>query len=241
MQAKKRFYKDVTSNVTADGWSIKLDSRALRSPAGTPLLLPTAGLADAVAGEWAAQIETIDPASMPLFSLAVTVVDRVVPQQGAVVAELAGYGGNDLLCYRDDNDDLARRQQQTWQPWLDWAEAHFGARLNVAVGIMPVAQPDAPRFHDHLHGLDAWRLAVLHRAVSLGGSLVLGLGFLMAKLDSEQLFETAFLDELWQNEKWGSDYEAQDRRDYIRAELQDAARFLALLPQPASQPRGHQP
>ena len=73
-------------------------------------------------------------------------------------------------------------------------------------------------------------MGVLHRAVSLGGSLVLGLGFVAGRLDAEQLFNTAFLDELWQNEKWGRDYEAEDRQNYICAELVEAARFLQLLP-----------
>ena len=184
----------------------------------------------AVAEEWMAQGETINPASMPLFSLAVTVVDRVMSQQMAIINELASYGGNDLLCYRADDDDLAGRQQQQWQPWIDWAGTEFHVNLRIATGIMPVTQPDVSGFEAPLQKLDVWRLGVLHRAVSLGGSLVLGLGFVAGRLDADQLFTTAFLDELWQNEKWGRDFEAEDRQNYIRAELYDAARFLALLP-----------
>ena len=60
--------------------------------------------------------------------------------------------------------------------------------------------------------------------------MVLGLGFVAGRLDADQLFTTAFLDELWQNEKWGRDFEAKDRQNHIRAELDEAARFLALLP-----------
>jgi chaperone required for assembly of F1-ATPase len=230
MQAKKRFYKDVTTDAGDDGWVIKLDNRTLRSPAGALLHLPSPALAAAVADEWRAQDEHIDAASMALFSLAVTVLDRVIPQQPAIVSELAGYGDNDLLCYRADDDDLAARQQQLWQPWLEWAESAFGVSLQVAIGIMPVNQLHAGGFHDALQQFDAWRLGALHRAVSLGGSLVLGLGFVEGRLDAEQLFSTAFLDELWQNEKWGRDYEAEDRQNYIRAELAEAARFLQLLP-----------
>ena len=76
----------------------------------------------------------------------------------------------------------------------------------------------------------AWRLGVLHRVVSLGGSLVLGLGFVGGHLNAEQLFSNAFLDELWQNEKWGRDQEARNRQDKIRAELREARRFLHFLP-----------
>ena len=230
MQVKKRFYKDVTTDTGDDGWVIKLDNRMLRSPAGALLHLPSQALAAAVADEWRAQDEHIDAASMPLFSLAVTVLDRVIPQQPAIVSELAGYGDNDLLCYRSEDDDLAARQQQFWQPWLEWADSAFGVSLQVATGIMPVNQPHAGGFHDALQQFDAWRLGALHRAVSLGGSLVLGLGFVAGRLDAEQLFNTAFLDELWQNEKWGRDYEAEDRQNYTRTELADAARFLRLLP-----------
>ena len=230
MQAKKRFYKDVATDAGDDGWVIKLDKRLVRSPAGALLHLPSQALAAAVADEWRAQDKHIDAASMPLFSLAVTVLDRVMPQQPAILRELAGYGDNDLLCYRANDDDLAARQQQFWQPWLEWADREFGVSLKVATGIMPVTQPHAGGFHDAFRQFDAWRLGVLHRAVSLGGSLVLGLGFVSGQLDAKQLFSTAFLDELWQNEKWGRDYEAEDRQNYIRAELVEAARFLHLLP-----------
>ena len=235
MQAKKRFYKDVATGANDDGWVIKLDNRMLRSPAGALLHVPSPALAAAVADEWRAQEEHIDAASMPLFSLAVTVLDRVMPQQTAIIRELAGYGDNDLLCYRADNGDLSARQQQFWQPWLEWADREFGVSLQVATGIMPVTQSHAGGLHDALYQFDAWQLGALHRAVSLGGSLVLGLGFVAGQLDADQLFSTAFLDELWQNEKWGCDYEAEDRQNHIRAELAEAARFLQLL---SDQPEG---
>ena len=229
MQAKKRFYTEVATDADNDGWMIKLDNRMVRSPAGAPVYLPSPALARAVANEWQAQDKLIDAVSMPLFSLSVTVVDRVMPYQPAIIRELAGYGDNDLLCYRADDDDLAAHQQQFWQPWLEWANREFGITLQVATGIMPVTQPHAGGLHDALQQFDAWQLGALHRAVSLGGSLVLGLGFVAGQLNAEQLFSTAFLDELWQNEKWGRDYEAEDRQNHIRAELADAARFLQLL------------
>jgi chaperone required for assembly of F1-ATPase len=70
---------------------------------------------------------------------------------------------------------------------------------------------------------------MLHRTVTLGGSLVLGLAFLKGRMDANALFEAAFLDELWQAEKWGSDWEAEDRRTGIKSELADAERFLYLV------------
>jgi chaperone required for assembly of F1-ATPase len=58
---------------------------------------------------------------------------------------------------------------------------------------------------------------------------VLGLAFINGKMEANALFDAAFLDELWQAEKWGSDWEAEDRRVGIKSELADAERFLQLV------------
>lgn len=232
MTGKKRFYKTVGLAEEEGGFAIHLDGRGVRSPAGTAMRLPSQALANEIAGEWDAQTEDIDPASMPLFSLAVTVIDRVTPQRAAICAELTAYGGNDCLCYQDAEDnELAVRQAQGWGPWLDWARAALGADLLVATGIMPVTQPQ-----DSLTALgravaahDDWELGMLYRATTLGGSLILGLALTRGEMTAEAMFEAAFLDELWQTEKWGSDWEAEDRRANIRTELGQAESFLALL------------
>ena len=227
MAAKKRFYKSVL--LVDDGLSIQLDGRNLRSPAGSLLRLPTMSLASAIADEWRAQGDDIDPTTLPLFSLSVTIVDRVIPQRDAIIAELLAYGGNDLLCYRDDQDDLASRQQVQWQPWLDDLAENRSVVLQIVTGIMPICQPDAAKFPPLVSAYDDWRLGMLHRATTLSGSLVLGLGFVDMVIDDERMFTLAFLDELWQNEKWGTDFEAADRHECLRTELKDVARFLALL------------
>jgi chaperone required for assembly of F1-ATPase len=169
---------------------------------------------------------------MPLFSLAVTVLDRVTPQRDAICAELTAYGGNDCLCYQAGEDqDLAVRQAQGWGPWLDWARTALGADLLVATGIMPVTQPQnsVTALGRAVAAHDDWELGMLYRATTLGGSLVLGLAMVRGEMSAEAMFEAAFLDELWQTEKWGSDGEAEDRRRNIRAELAQAESFLALL------------
>ena len=231
MSVRKRFYKTVSVGEDATGSFIELDGRMLRSPAKSQLVVPGHGLAKAIAEEWDSQGDEIDPASMPLFSLAVTVVDRVMPQRPELVREMLAYGGNDLLCYRADDDELAAHQHEKWQPWLDWSATRLGASLQVATGIMPVRQPQAAltAFDAAIEAHDDWELGMLHRAVALGGSLVLGLAFLRREMDHAALFEAAFADELWQVHKWGSDYEAEDRRTAIRDELGEVTRFLDLL------------
>lgn len=229
MVAKKRFYKSVALANDECGFFIQLDEKDVRSPAGRMVHLPNVALAEAIAKEWQAQKDEIESSSMPLFSLAVTVVDRVAPQRDAMIAELSSYGGNDLLCYRDDQDDLATRQQELWQPWLDHLAKNSDIHLQIGIGIMPIVQPDAGKFIPLIAAYDNWRLGMLHRATSLSGSLVLGLVFVDAAIDIDQMFALSFLDELWQNEKWGKDFEALDRQDFLRVELQNVLSFLSLL------------
>src|SRR5882757_8394492 len=81
-------------------YPVLLDGRAVKTPAGGALALPSRALADAVAAEWNAQGERIDPAAMPLTRLANTIIDGVVIAPAPVRDEIAKYLGSDLVCYR---------------------------------------------------------------------------------------------------------------------------------------------
>src|SRR3546814_494721 len=126
-------------------WSSDVCSSDLvRTPGRVPLEMPTAGLAEAVAHEWRAQGETIDPRTMPLTSLASTVVDRVRPLRAGVTEQLLRFAETDLVCYRADAPpELVARQDTSWQPLTEWLKQRFGARLTVVCGVVPERQPDA--------------------------------------------------------------------------------------------------
>jgi chaperone required for assembly of F1-ATPase len=229
----KRFYKDVAVGTEADGFTVLLDARPVRTPARHVLILPTQALAEAVAEEWRQQGETLEPQGMRVTRLAITAIDLMPGRRGDAVEEVAGYAGTDLLCYRADHPaNLVARQAAAWQPWLDWAEQQHDARLVPASGIMPVAQPEPAlrALHAAVERLGDWRLVGLHAATTLLGSLVLGLAFERGAIDSEQAFTTALLDELFEMEQWGEDDEQIRRHARIRADLVAADRYLRLLP-----------
>lgn len=230
---KKPFYDNAVDNtinrLTDPNWIIKLDDRELRSPSGEPLVLPTRKLAHSIADEWEKQDKHIDPNSMPLFGISVTILDRVIPQRLALVDQLVSYGGNDLLCYCSDQKELAQRQQAFWSPWLKWIKKRFGIHLKQVNGVMPVEQPEAKRFALLIKKYNDWELGVLYRVVTLSGSLVLGLAFLEKEIDSPTLFSYAFLDELWQNEQWGTDPDANGRQEKLSYEFNKLEEFLSLI------------
>ena len=228
----RRFYKDVTVKTSELGYQIYLDDRPVRSPAKAVVVMPSRALAEAVQAEWKAVEDEIQPEDMPLYSMAVTVTDRVTPQRQELANELAGYIHDDVLRYRSGNDlDLASRQTEMWNPWLNWAEQACGLRLPTTAGLMPVFADDTTEHivRNRLQPMADAQFGCLYRVATLSGSVVLGLAFQERQLGADDVFETAFLDELYQNSLWGTDEEAAVRQAAIRSELKNVERFMDML------------
>ncbi|WP_119301817.1 ATP12 family chaperone protein [Dongia deserti] len=231
LSAPRRFYKSATVTPVEGGWSILLDSRPLRSPAKRPFVVPTGTLAAAIAEEWQAQGEQIVPRSMPLMQFAATAIDRLADDRGALIEETAGYGRSDVVCYRaHEPASLVRRQEELWQPLIAWVAERYDIALNVTAGIVAVEQPPhtLATFRRVLEACDLFALTALAAATSAAGSLVIALALAEDRLSAEEAADAALLDELFQAEKWGSDPEAERRREAIRADLAAAKRFHAL-------------
>jgi chaperone required for assembly of F1-ATPase len=215
-----------------EGFQIFLDARSVRTPARKPLVLPTRSLAEAVAGEWEAQGDKIDPRSMPLTGLANAAIDRVVPDPVFFAADLARYGENDLLCYRaEEPPELVARQEEQWDPLLAWARGRYDIAFETITGIMHRPQPEATvaRLADAVAANDAFKLAGLSPLVTISGSLLIALALSEGAVEPDPAFDAAHLDELFQVERWGEDSLATEARDARRRDFRAAVRFLSLL------------
>lgn len=228
----KRFYKEAGVAAVDGGYEVRLDGRSLRSPAKSPLILPTQPLADAIAAEWQEQGEQVQPDSMVLMQLAATAVDVVAVKRPDIVIGVAKYAETDLLCYRAEHPDiLVERQNRHWQPLLDWATHRFDAPLHVATGLMPRPQPE-DALHALFRAVDAygpWHLSALQSATASCGSLIVALALMEGRLPAEEAFDVSQLDETFQIETWGEDAEATRRRAGLRRDIGAAGRFAALL------------
>lgn len=227
----KRFYRAADIAARDGAFEVVLDGRPMRSPGKRPIVMGEV-LARAVAAEWAAQGETVAPATMPLMLLAGRAVDVMGPERARIVGEVAGYGRADMLCYRAEAPpELVRRQCELWQPWLDWAAATHGARLSVAQGVMFIEQPPEAlaALARAVDAHDDRRLAALMQATHAMGSLVLGLALVARRIEAGEAAALAALDETYQLERWGEDAEAVARRAAVAADVAAAARFVALL------------
>lgn len=223
----KRFYADVA---VTDGM-ILLDGRPVKTPGRSALVAPSPALAQAIAEEWRAQGDVIDPFAMPLTALANAAIDRVLPAPSAFAATLAGYAETDLLCYRAESPpELIAEEIAAWDPLLAWARARYDVHFVTTSGIVhaPQPQPTIARLVDALTALPPFALAAMSPLVTISGSLVTALALAEGRVGADEAFDATHLDELWQARRWGEDELARSTREARRREFASAARFLAL-------------
>jgi chaperone required for assembly of F1-ATPase len=228
---RRRFYRAVEVVEAEGGFAIALDGKLVQTPGRARLAVPARPLADAIRAEWDAQGETVEADALRLTRLANTAIDRVPGQRAAVVAEVAGYAGTDLLCYRaEEPAELVARQSAGWQPMLDWFARRFDAALAVTCGVVPVGQSIGAlnAVLGAVAALDDFTLTGLHAATTACGSVVLGLGLADARIDADEAWALSLLDESYQAELWGEDAEAAARRARLREDIAAATRFMRL-------------
>jgi chaperone required for assembly of F1-ATPase len=230
--ARRRFWTEAAAEAEGGLWAVRLDRRALMTPAGLPLCVPTRALGEAIAAEWAAVDGMIRPETMPLTRAANTSIDAIAPNPEPVVDMLAAYGGTDLICYRAEGPAALRaRQFAAWDPMLAWASEALDAPLVAVMGVMHVPQPVASlaALRGAVAAHDAFGLAALSDLVTLTGSLVLGLAVARGALDADTAWRLSRLDEQWQEEQWGVDAEAAEEAALRHRALCHAERLLSLL------------
>jgi chaperone required for assembly of F1-ATPase len=228
---RRRFYKAVTVEQQGGGYAVLLDGRPVKTPARRPLAAPTRALAQALAGEWEAQREVVDPAAMPLTRLANSIIDGVADVPGQVQGEVAKFLASELVCYRAGSPDgLVERQIRHWDPLVAWARDALGARFVLGEGVMFVAQPEeALAAAARAIPEEPWRLGAVSAITTLTGSALIALAMDQGRLSTADAWAAAHVDEDWNMHQWGRDEQALERRAKREAEMQAAASVLALL------------
>lgn len=209
---QKRFWKEVAVAQSDEGFAVQLDGRGVKTPAKAKLIVPTQALAQSIAQEWDAQEDVVNPTVMPFTRSANAAIDKVRIQHAEVANMLAAYGDSDLLCYRAEMpEELVARQVQQWDPYLAWAAETLEAPLMARAGVMHAPQDaeSLAKLSARTHAFSDFELAAFHDLVSLTGSLILGFAATLEHGTMDDLWNVSRLDELWQEEQWGPDDEAQ--------------------------------
>mgnify|MGYP004518930529 CR=1 FL=1 len=227
----KRFWQEVTLAEVAGGWRVLLDGRAVRTQGGAAQVVRTRALAEALAAEWAAQGDVVDPRSFPVRDLVDLALDKVASDPADQAARLMRYAETDTLLYRADPDEaLHRRQLDQWEPLVRAIEARHDVTFERVSGIIHRPQPPATLevLRRVLLQQDAWRLAAIATLAPLAASLIVALNALDEGASAEELFAAANLEEDWQAEQWGTDAEAAEVRVAREAAFAAAMRLARL-------------
>ena len=229
----KRFYQEARVGVAGGSFDILLDGRPAKTPARNALTLPNEKLAAAIAAEWNAIEDTIDPTLLPLTRLANLAIDAVASAPQPVIDEIVQYAGSDLVLYRAEGPEgLVALQNERWNPVLAWAAASLGARFSLAEGIVHVRQPDeALACVRGAAGRLArpFALTAVASATNIGGSALIALALGEGALSGDDAWNAAHVDEQWNISQWGEDAEMQQRLAARHAEFSAAAKMLSLL------------
>ncbi|MCF6220755.1 MAG: hypothetical protein L3J65_06555 [Robiginitomaculum sp.] len=225
----KRFYMDVAIEARGDDFVVTLDGRVLKTPGKMALTFKHKNHAKLVAEEWQAQGAEIVPNTMPCTRMMNVACEQTPSRRSELVKEFRTYTSTDLLCYRSHNPkDLAARQEQSWQPILDYVAKNHGIALASTTSIKAVAQPEKSlrSTAQYADGLDDADLTLLLHFTASFGSAMLALAVMERHLPVDTAFALSRLDEGFQNERWGADDEAVENNRLLLNELCQMAQLI---------------
>ncbi|WWD20793.1 hypothetical protein CI109_105270 [Kwoniella shandongensis] len=227
----RRFWKTVNIKEDESGnFLINLDHRALKTPGGAKLVLPSDRrlLAMLIANEWENQDEVLKQHALPVTSLASRAIDGL--REGAiregVIDTLMRYLETDTILFPNDTPaPLVRLQNQHWAPLFSWLEETYGIKLQLAEGFTPAKQSEEvlAKFRSILEGMDGWELASFERAAYASKSFVIALALCQGRLTAHEAAEASHVEVRAQIELWG---EVEDTHD---VDYQDIRRALGSV------------
>jgi chaperone required for assembly of F1-ATPase len=228
---RKRFYARADVMEADGGFAVTLDGKPIKTPSGRIVVVPSRAIVEAMAAEWEAQREHIDPTTMPMTRFANSVVDAVIDRVSLVRDDIAKYLSTDLLFYRAAYPEvLVAREAQHWDGVVFWAADELGAHFILAQGIMHVSQPDAAvaAAREALPH-DPWSVAALHVVTTLTGSALLALALYRGARTAEEVWAAAHVDEDFNAEQWGADEEVVTRQAARKRDFDAAVAILRAV------------
>lgn len=196
---------------TSSWYGITLDGRAIKTPMGTTLSVPSLPLALAIASEWNDQNIYLKPAQMPTMTLVCTAIDQLsIPAvRQRTITELLKYLRHDTTCYFADAIEdrvLYKRQTKYWDGIHAWAECTsngLGGKLAVAAGAgeglimsrareskvtagLPHSEELCQNAENFLKGCDSWSLSAMQAITTEAKSFIVASACVSAVLPLER-------------------------------------------------------
>ncbi|MDG1858479.1 MAG: ATP12 family protein [Emcibacteraceae bacterium] len=227
----KRFYKEVTVAEQDGMFTVHLDGKPIKTPIKSPCLMPTKIMAEVVAKEWDEQEVDIDPHAMPITKLMNTAIDRVGKRRDDLIDELVSFARSDQICYRAEHPTaLVEQQDKLWNPLHAFIKENHDISFEITSGILFIEQDveTISKYRKIIENIESFKLTAYYGMTTVAGSVTIGLALFEGIITVDDAWNAGLLDENFQISQWGSDEEAEIRRTNLRAELDNATKFLSL-------------
>lgn len=154
---------------------------------------------------------------------------KEIPEQRSLILDkLVEFSLTDMMLFWGQNKELVAQQEKIWGPLLQWVEQEFDTKLKTTQNLDVPEQDQklAYRLNFELQKLSDRQLVAFYAMALRTRSVLLALAFVKGKINAQEAFQAAALEEIWQAEKWGKDEEAENRRQTMRQELEEIQDFL---------------
>lgn len=228
----KKFYKKASLLEKGNLFSVGLDGRAIKTPLGHTIALPSKALAEKLVEEWDSQKEDILPQSMPLTQIVTTHLDKTVGQRESVYQTIFPYvHGDTILYFNGDEEDLFVEQEEKWLPFIRRFEKEFGVSYTVQKDIIAQDQAELTfkKWIELIECLRDEELTFFQIGISLTASPLLTWYFMKNEISIDDVVNTTLLEEIFQSRRWGRDVEGERKENELRKELSALREYLSLV------------
>lgn len=155
-------------------------------------------------------------------------VAEIAKERDVVIEKLVKFSLTDMLLFWGSNEELIKRQQQSWSPILSWAKENLNTKFNISKTLdIPEQDSEASlKLKKFLQTLNDKELTGFYFAALNTRSILLAAALIKGKINAQQAFEASCLEELWQAEQWGNDEAAENRRKSLLQELEEIEAFI---------------
>jgi ATP synthase F1 complex assembly factor 2 len=219
----KKFWKSATVSEERCGFSILLDGRPLKTPAGKQVMIPLERrvLATLTCAEWELQDQVLKSYSLPLTSIVMRSLDSLendTTRQG-VIDNVLNYVHTDSICYQQDYpESFVKLQQEYWNPIVQWVNEKYDLDVETTTGILSIQQSEKvmKKFREIVESFDTFTLAAFEKAVLRSKSFMIALALIERHIDVEFAAMATRLEVYHQIQRWG---EVEDAHDLDREDI----------------------
>jgi chaperone required for assembly of F1-ATPase len=145
-----------------------------------------------------------------------------------IIPELLKYLETDLLFYRVNSPvSLANKQKTIWDNALNEFNDIFNIIWKTTSNLNPIKQnlEDIKIVEDYLVSLDDFILFIMFELIKISGSCILTILVVFNKIELEQLWQTIYVDELFNNEI----YQDVNKTNELKIKKDEIAFFMQLI------------